>query len=423
VTDGMLSQEQQKQEVKSGAMMDARYIVDYASDAAFAIDGEQRIVAWNYGARRLLEYTRREVLGRHCWEVLKAVCPGGESLCVPGCEGARSFQHSRAFSAPRCQARHRDGTWIPVNFESIVMPKRARSLDTGSAVAVVFLRGENEKSHRPPLGRKLQIFALGRFCLSAGGRGLAVEKWERKQALTLLKWLVANLGRPVHRETLMEFFWPEIDEERAWKRLKVTVHYLRRQLRAAGIPEDTVETAGQTYALRRDAVWLDLVVFERRTAEGAALQREQRWDKALHRFEEAKRLYRGDYMEEDIYADWCSAERERLFEIYLEMLTGMAECHARAGHFAEAVQVCRAALVRDPGRESFHRTLMEYLVRLGRADWAMAQYHRCRRFLADELGVEPMRETLRLYRQILERYGGTSYGGTSVKKLAGRRDE
>ena len=56
-------------------MMDARYLVDYASDAAFAIDGEQRIVAWNYGARRLLEYTRREVLGRHCWEVFQAVCP------------------------------------------------------------------------------------------------------------------------------------------------------------------------------------------------------------------------------------------------------------------------------------------------------------------------------------------------------------
>ena len=35
-------------------MIDARYLVDYASDAAFAIDGKQRIVAWNYRARRLL---------------------------------------------------------------------------------------------------------------------------------------------------------------------------------------------------------------------------------------------------------------------------------------------------------------------------------------------------------------------------------
>ena len=399
-------------------MMDARYMVDYASDAAFAIDGEQRIVAWNYAARRLLEYTRREVLGRHCWEVLQAVCPGGEPLCVPGCEGARCFQHFRAFTAPSCQVRHKDGTWIPINFESVVMPKRARSSDSRSAVAVVFLRGESEKRYRPPSGQKLQIFTLGCFGLVARGRGLAIEKWERKQAVTLLKFLVARLGRPVHRETLSEFFWPDIDEDRAWKRLKVTVHFLRQRLRAAGIDENIVETVDKTYALRRDAVWVDSVAFERCVAEGAALQSRQRWDKALHCYEEAQHLYRGDYMEEDIYADWCAAERERLHEIYLEMLAGMADCHAENGHYAEAVQVCRTALVRDPYRESFHRTLMEYLVRLGRADWAMAQYHRCRRLLADGLGVEPMRETLRLYRQILERYGGSS-----VEKLAGRRDE
>ncbi len=389
-------------------------MVDNASEAAFAIDGEQKIVAWNYGARRLLGYTRREVLGRYCADVLQAVCPDGEPLCSSGCEGARCFQHFKAFSAPLCQVRHKDGAWVPISFESIVMPKRARSSDAGSAIAVVFIRSESEQRFGPPPGQNLRIFALGRFCLTAGGSGLAVEKWERRQALSLLKYLVANLGRAVHRETLMEFLWPDIDEERSWKRLKVTVHYLRRQLRNAGVPDDIVETAGQTYALRREKVWLDTDAFEKRAAEGTALQREQRWDRALHCYEEAQNLYRGDYMEEDIYADWCTAERERLFEIHLEMLAGMAECHGEMGHFAEAVRVCRTALVRDPGRENFHRALMEYLVQLGRADWAIAQYQRCERLLAEELGVEPMPDTRRLYRQIVERYGRPPVEKTSV---------
>ena len=399
-------------------MMDARYLVDYASDAAFAIDGEQRIVAWNYGARRLLEYTRREVLGRHCWEVFQAVCPDGEPLCFPGCEGAVCFEQSRAFAAPSCQMRHKDGAWIPVNFESVVMPKRVRSSDTAAAVAVVFLRCESKNRDRLPPGQKLQIFTLGRFGLVAKGSEISIEKWQRKQAVTLLKFLVTHLGHPVHRETLSDFFWPEIDEDRAWKRLKVTVHFLRQQLRAAGIDENIVETVGKTYALKRDAVWVDSVAFERCVAEGAVLQRRQQWDKALLCYQEAQHLYRSDYMAEDIYADWCAAEREHLHEIYLEMLAGMAECHAENGHYAEAVQVCRTALVRDPYRESFHRTLMEYLVRLGRADWAIDQYQRCRRLLGDELGVEPMGETQALYRKILKKYGGAP-----VEKLAGRHDE
>ena len=86
----------------------------------------------------------------------------------------------------------------------------------------------------------------------------------------------------------------------------------------------------------------------------------------------------------------------------------MAECHARVGHFAEAVRVCRDALIRDPVRESFHRTLMEYLVRLGNAEQAMAQYHDCRRLLARELDVEPMPETQRLYQNIHEEFRGVA---------------
>jgi DNA-binding SARP family transcriptional activator len=96
----------------------------------------------------------------------------------------------------------------------------------------------------------------------------------------------------------------------------------------------------------------------------------------------------------------------------------MVDCHAEHGHYAEAVQVCRTALVRDPCRESFHRALMEHLVHLGRADWALAQYHSCRRILARELGVEPMPETRRLHRQILE-----GDGGASIDKRTARRGE
>jgi DNA-binding SARP family transcriptional activator len=44
---------------------------------------------------------------------------------------------------------------------------------------------------------------------------------------------------------------------------------------------------------------------------------------------------------------------------------------------------------------------MQYLVRLGRADWAIAQFRHCQTVLAREFGVEPMPETQRLYREIL----------------------
>ena len=387
--------------VENGMMIDARYLVDYASDAAFAVDGGQRVVAWNYRARRLLGYTRREVIGKHCSDVLRAVLSDGEPLCFPNCEGVQCFERFQPFEVTSCMARHKDGHWVPLGIASAVMPRRARNGDQLTGVAVIFLRSEGEKIESPLAGTRLRIFTFGRFGLSAGSYGLKVEKWERKQALTLFKLLIANLGRAVPRAVLIDALWPEADEHTGWQRLKVTVYSLRRQLRAAGIGEEVVETIGKAYVLRREAVWVDALAFEACIAEGAAYRDRQRWDDALDHFREAQRLYRGDYMGEDIHADWCAEERERLREIHLEMLADMAKCHAELGQYAEAVAVCRIILVDDPCREGIHCALMEYLVCLGHTDSARAQYHHCRRILAAELGVEPMPETQELYRQII----------------------
>jgi DNA-binding SARP family transcriptional activator len=280
------------------------------------------------------------------------------------------------------------------------MPRQARVEGAGAPVAIVFLR-ERRAALAQPLPQPLRIYTLGRFGLVSGAGGLAVEKWKRKQAVTLLKCLVAHLGRAVHREYLIECLWPETDEARGWERLKVTVYFLRRQLRAAGIEKDVVETVGRAYLMRRDAVWVDADAFERLVAEGAALARQERPEDALGCYEDAHRLYRGDYLEDDPYADWCAAARERLREIHLEMLAGMAECCAECGRWAMAAQVCRTALVHDPSRESFLRSLLEYLVRLGRVDWVEAEYRRWQRILAQDLDLELMPETQRLYQQIV----------------------
>ena len=376
-------------------------LVHCASDAALAIDARQRVAAWNHGAEQLLGYAAEEVLGRRCADVLQAVLPGGEPLCVPDCGVFRCFLSGNACGVPACRIRRKNGDWVEVGISSLVMPKSVR-LPSDGIVAVELLR-EKEQGHvhAQPHGA-LQVFALGGFGVAASGRTVAVENWKRKQAVTLLKFLVTQLDRPVHRERILDCLWPDVDEERAWGRLKVTMYYLRSQLRGTGIGDDVVRTVGDAYLLRRDAVWVDAEIFEKLVAEGRALQDQERWEQALHCYDEALSLYRGDYLEQDIFADWCAEERERLREICLEMLSRKAECHAQSGQFAQAVQVCRKALVRDPCRESLHVALMEYLLCQGHVDRALAQYRHCEAVLAREFGVDPMPETQRLYQQIVD---------------------
>lgn len=388
-------------------MIEARDLVNFASDAAFAIDRDRGIVAWNKRAQELLGYSRDEVIGERCSDSLQAVLAGGEPLCVPGCEAVRCFRNANPFAAQSIRARHKNGEWISINISSLVTGRQDRSASDDTVVAIIFMRPAEDQQAQTSPGRTLQIFTLGPFGMAANARGITVEKWRRKQAATLLKFLVTCLGRAVRQETLIEQLWPGVDEEHGRGRLKVTVYFLRRELRAAEMCEGVLETVGKAYVLRRDKVWIDSEAFERLIAEGAAHQDRQNLEEALTCYEEAFQLYRGDYMEEDLYADWCAVERERLREVHAEMLARMADCHARQGHFAKAAQVCRTALVRDVCRENFHFALMDNLARLGRIDQATAQYERCKRILAEELGVEPMPETQLLYQQITSKRAKT----------------
>ncbi|MCP4386384.1 MAG: hypothetical protein GY798_34085, partial [Hyphomicrobiales bacterium] len=343
----------------------------------------------------LLGYSTKEAVGSRCGQVLQASYPTGEPLCSVLCEGRSCMVMGDKWAIDACRIRHKTGKMITAGISTLVLPLEAREETNGDAVAVVFLRSANRAAKDVAPVLPLRVFTLGHFGLAVAGEGLDVDGWKRKQAAVVLKCLVNNLDRPVHRERLIEWLWPDADPERGWKRLKVTVSFLRGKLSAGGAKEEIIETVGQSYLLRRDAVWVDSDAFESLVAAGSTSLRNGNRRDALGHFEEAKSLYRGDYLEDEAYSEWCAEERERLREIYLELLAGMATCYAEGGLWMEASQVCRMALSSDPCRESFLRVLLESLVNLGRPDWAEAQFTSWRHSLEAEYGLQPTQETLR----------------------------
>lgn len=372
-----------------------------ASDAAFAVDGSLAIVGWNRWASELLGYLPREVLGRHCSDVLQAVYSNGEPLCAPGCGGGTCFHRNKPFEVRKCMAPRRDGAWVELSISSVAIPEGVQALLDSEAVAIIYIHCDDENNKQLSTDQALRIFTFGHFGLIVGGKDLATEHWERKQSLTILKYLAAHPGRAVPRDVLIDCLWPDIDELTGRKRLKATIYSLRQQLRAAGLDGQVIETANEAYVLRREAIWVDSQVFENCNATGDSRLRDHDWDEALLHYQKAEQLYRGEYLEEDIHTEWCAEERERLRQIHMEMLINMGECHERRSEYAEAVSVYRKVLAIDSCRESTHRALMKCLLLLDHPDSAIAQYRRCRIVLERELDVKPMPETEALYLKIL----------------------
>ncbi len=65
--------------------MQALDIVASTAEATLATDGKGKIVAWNKGAERLLGYRARQVVGKRCFELLRATDPFGNRFCDATC--------------------------------------------------------------------------------------------------------------------------------------------------------------------------------------------------------------------------------------------------------------------------------------------------------------------------------------------------
>ena len=380
-------------------------MVSLSSDAAFGIDDEMRVCAWNDSAGELLGYSSNEVLGRPCGDVIRAFRTRDVPLCAPNCETALCFRQHQPAAVGRCYVRHKRGRFVPVEISSTIVAAQQQAERQPGGLAIVFLRAIRAKNGAAVNGRCLRVHTFGHFSVAYGNQVLETEKWKRKHALTLLKCLTTQHGRAVPRERLMDWLWPEVDESVGAGRLKVVAYALRQQLRQAGIKAEVLETVGAGYALRREAIWVDRDAFEGHVAQGLSLEQQGRPSEAIGCLEAAASLYRGDYLEEVPYAEWCIEERERLREMYLQALSHMADLLARRGEHEKAVQVCRTALATESCRESIHRALMRSLMQLGNTDQAAAQFHRCRAVLSRELDVEPTAETERVYREILASNG------------------
>ncbi|MFQ5855302.1 MAG: tetratricopeptide repeat protein [Anaerolineae bacterium] len=267
----------------------------------------------------------------------------------------------------------------------------------------------------------LRIYTLGPFRVHRSDSPIPDPAWKTQKNKALLKILLTYRRRALTKEQLMEWLWPHLDPDAAGRNLRVAVSQLRRALEPdlpRGSQSSFILTTDAGYAWNTKAdYWLDAEEFERLAA--SRWQRaDSRWQvadssanqdaishqpSAISHMQSAISLYQGDYLEEDRYADWATAERERLRELYFALLTRLAEAYARQGRYQRAVASCREVLAADRCRESVWCQLMLYHHHAGDQALALRAYEECRHALAEELAVEPLPETIALYEQVLRR--------------------
>ena len=247
----------------------------------------------------------------------------------------------------------------------------------------------------------LRVFLAGRVALEAGGRVVDERSLPGLQGRVVLALLVAERERPLARVELADELWAG-GLPAAWDpALRAVISKVRAALAGVGLAGDELSGTFGVYRLHLPpGTWVDLEAAAAALHRAETLARAGQADQACG-WALAARAIGARPLLPGADGPWVTRWRARLRDVHLRSLEVLADVWVRRGEPGLAVADAEEALRLEPFRESAFRTLMRAHAAAGNRAEALRVYQRCRDLLAEELGVDPSRETEGLYLGIM----------------------
>lgn len=248
---------------------------------------------------------------------------------------------------------------------------------------------------------RLRIYLTGRVRVEVGETLLDEARLPGRQGRMALAMLVAERDHPISREQLAEELWPG-QPPAAWEpALRAIVSKLRAALAPVGLARDAVSSSFGCYQLHLPGdAWVDLdaaaaAVHEAEAALSAGDVRAA-YGPTFVGFQITQRpLLAG------ASGPWIDTRRAALHALRLRALGCVLAWNVAVGDRAGASAAGETILGLDPFSEPTYRAMMRMHAEDGARAEALRVYERCRRLLAEELGVPPSAETETLYVELL----------------------
>lgn len=245
----------------------------------------------------------------------------------------------------------------------------------------------------------LTVQTLGRFEVIRGGRTLSAGDWGREKASQLFQYFVTHQGTLIHKTRMFEDLWPELSEDKAERDFKVAFNALNDALepeRASRTTAVYLERQGLSYGLNIHApIHIDFVAFE-------TVLRERQDTVRLTKLQNALEHYQGDYLPEQLFADWTAATREHLSSLFLFGATELAQLLLKAGEHNACAYWCERIIAQDNYWEEAYRLLMQVHQQLGNRPKVKELYLKLQETLQNGLSLSPMPATTALYQSALK---------------------
>jgi DNA-binding SARP family transcriptional activator len=299
---------------------------------------------------------------------------------LPGVYGKEALEQASAVLTPaecrRLAARMRN--------EAHKVAERAAAADLSDAVC--------------------QVRVLGRMEVVAPHGPVADRDWCKRKARLLFAMLVVRAGTDVPRGEIIEYLWPEMDEDRALNNFYVVWSAMKRALAPNSIRETPCPFVEHVHGVCRivpGRVTTDLDEFDAHLAAARSARERGDAEAELAALRAAERAYRGDVLPGDIYDDWFAPVRSRYRHEFEDAMLRAAQVLEERGDPHEGLSLLRRPMLHDVLREDFYQAALRLQIAAGQRSAAIETYMSCRNRLVEDLGIDPSRETTALYEQVL----------------------
>src|SRR5215469_11991229 len=240
-------------------------------------------------------------------------------------------------------------------------------------------------------GFGVEVRLLGPVDVLAADGPRAVDGRRRKAVLAAL---ALHGSQIVSTGTLIDAVWGQAAPTLAVNTLQTHMSYLRAVLGS----KTAILARPPGYVLHLEGDGTDARAAERLLREGTQAADPAR---ELRLLREALALWRGRPLADVAGSAWLEEQAARLELLRVQVERALAEARLAAGEHAELVLHLEQLAGEHRLDEQLHAQLMLALYRCGRQADALAVYHRLRRTLAQELGIDPSRALRELETAIL----------------------
>jgi predicted ATPase len=257
----------------------------------------------------------------------------------------------------------------------------------------------------------LHITCFGDFETHVDDR--LIRGFDTDKTRALLAYLAVERDRAHTRAHLAGLLWSDQPDEMALHNLRQALSYLRKALGETPGTAVFLQVERDTIRLNPQAqVQVDVHDFEAglATAYRHFDQRDGCGRLNPLRLRSVLELHRGPFLDQvtlegsPLFDEWASLRREQLLQRCVEGLARLAEFHERRCEYHQARDVLQRLLRLTPWEENAHAALMRLLALDGQTGAAQTQYMLLRRYLRENLGVEPSAQSQALFESI--RAGG-----------------